>query len=117
MGLIPNSILWGSEDVGTTAQRPASPSDGDLYYDTTLAMPIWWDDTASVWVDSMGRDITDGVLSISNEGTPVDGVAGTGAGVVGPGCLCIDTSNTVLYINTGTRLSPLWLWVGTVYSY
>jgi len=117
MGLIPNSILWGSEDVNTTALRPSAPDDGHAFYDTTLGMAIWWDDSNSVWVDAQGRDITDGTLSIANDGTPVDGTSGTGAGVVGPGCLCIDTSNTILYINTGTRASPLWLWVGTVYSY
>ena len=115
MSLIPQSVLEGSEDVGTTAQRPTSPSDGDLYFDTTLALPIWWDDAASVWIDSLGRDITDGLLDISGEGTPVDGAAGTGAGVVGPGCQYVDTTNAVIYINTGTQLSPLWIVLGTQY--
>lgn len=46
-------------------------------------------------------------------GTPTDGVNGFGAGKLGPGCLVIDISNQILYINTNTLLSPTWTGVGS----
>ena len=36
--------------AGTTSTRPASPSIGAQYYDTTLMKPIWWNGTA--WQDA-----------------------------------------------------------------
>lgn len=33
--------------LGNTASRPASPLQGQIYYDTTLNAPIWW--TGSAW--------------------------------------------------------------------
>ena len=53
------------------------------------------------------------VLPITNAGAPTDGTSGTGADVCGKGTLCIDTTNGVLYINTGTKTSPTWIVVGT----
>ena len=46
-------------------------------------------------------------LFSSNPGTPVNGGAGTGAGVVDPGAILLDTTNKALYQNTGTRASPI----------
>lgn len=43
---------------GTTAQRPAFPFIGLLYFDTTLAAfgkPIWY--TGTVWVDATGTSV------------------------------------------------------------
>lgn len=37
---------------GTTAQRPASPVNFMMFFDTTLGMPIWWSGTK--WVNSSG---------------------------------------------------------------
>lgn len=44
---------------------------------------------------------------------PVDGVAGTKAGVAAPGSLLVDTTNLKLYINTNTEASPTWTVVGS----
>ena len=30
------------ETIGTTAARPVYPGNGQMYFDTTLAVPIWW---------------------------------------------------------------------------
>jgi uncharacterized protein YfiM (DUF2279 family) len=30
------------EQIGTTAARPPVPSNGHMYYDSTIAVPIWW---------------------------------------------------------------------------
>jgi hypothetical protein len=45
---------------------------------------------------------------VSYAGAPVDGTSGTGAGLVSPGSLLIDTTNTNLYMNTNTKASPTW---------
>lgn len=37
---------------GTTVQRPEDPGTGDLYFDTDLGLPIWWNGAA--WVDATG---------------------------------------------------------------
>ena len=47
-----NAKQYGS--AGTTAERPtlATTDAGYLYFETTLARPIWW--TGATWVDSTG---------------------------------------------------------------
>jgi hypothetical protein len=37
---------------GTTAQRPAQPTVGQRYYDTTLSKPIWY--SGAAWKDAAG---------------------------------------------------------------
>lgn len=41
-------------------------------------------------------------------GAPVDGTSGTGAGRAGKCSIYLDYTNGVLYMNTGTYLSPTW---------
>lgn len=41
-------------------------------------------------------------------GAPVNGTSGTFAGVAAKGTLLSDTTNALLYINTGTLASPTW---------
>lgn len=54
----------------------------------------------------------EGVVDIlRNAGAPVNGT--TFAGKAGKGCLLIDTTNGILYINTNTQASPTWTKVGT----
>lgn len=50
-----------------------------------------------------------------NAGAPANGTAGTGthAGYAPKGALLIDTTNGILYINTGTKASVTWTKVGT----
>lgn len=58
------------------------------------------------------RNLADNsVLPVTNAGAPTDGT--TGATVCGIGTLLIDTTNGILYINTGTKASPTWTKVGT----
>lgn len=56
-------------------------------------------------------ELVGNVQIFPNAGAPTNGV--TGAGVAGPGSLCIDTTNKKLYINTGTLASPAWTVTGT----
>ena len=37
---------------GGTASRPATPTTGIMYFDTTLGQPVWWN--GSGWVDATG---------------------------------------------------------------
>lgn len=60
-----------------------------------------------------GIQLDNDVCIITNAGTPTDGAAGTGAGRCGPGSLCIDFTNSVLYTNVNTKASPLWVAVST----
>lgn len=106
------TALHGCDQAGTTAQRPSNAPNGFVYYDTTLNMPIVRDETNAIWRDLLGRNIAAGVYSYANAGAPTDGTSGTGAAVVAPGCLLIDTTNAKLYINTNTKASPLWTVVG-----
>lgn len=53
------------------------------------------------------------VVFLVNDGAPVDGTSGSGAGNAGPGSLFFDTSGKKLYINTNTTASPTWTVVGT----
>jgi hypothetical protein len=41
--------------ANTTANRPASPTIGQEYFDTTLSMPIWWN--GSNWKDAAGNTV------------------------------------------------------------
>lgn len=51
-----------------------------------------------------------GVGPFTNAGAPVDGT--TLATIAQKGALLIDTTNAILYINTGTQASPAWTKVG-----
>jgi hypothetical protein len=59
-----------------------------------------------------GVEIGNGVWLFTNAGTPVAGTSGTGAGWAGKGSKCVDHTNGVDYINTGTKASPTWTVVG-----
>lgn len=52
------------------------------------------------------------VVVLVNDASPTDGVAGTGAGTAGTGSLYVDTVSGTLYINTGSKASPVWTVVG-----
>lgn len=41
--------------IGTTLERPSSPEDGQMYFDTDLGIPIWW--TGSIWINASGNDV------------------------------------------------------------
>jgi len=46
---------YQKEQAGATASRPASPATGEMYFDTTLGKPIWYD--GSNWVDATGTTV------------------------------------------------------------
>ena len=58
---------------------------------------------------TVNTQTTGGTLSIA---TTTAGVDATGRGLA-KGALLIDTSNGILYINTGTAVAPTWTKVGT----
>lgn len=43
--------------AGTTASRPTAPLDGQMYFDTDLHIPIWWEDLLSQWQDATGNPV------------------------------------------------------------
>jgi hypothetical protein len=45
-------IVYGYD---TTANRPASPTNGMPFFDSTLGIPIWWNSTQ--WVDATGTPV------------------------------------------------------------
>ena len=48
-------VLMHVQWSGSTPSRPASPSVGTMYFDTTLGKPVWW--KGSGWVDSAGAAV------------------------------------------------------------
>ena len=56
--------------------------------------------------------LSNGFCLMTSKGTPVDGTSGTGSGYAGPGSICVDVTNAIMYINTNTAASPLWAYVG-----
>lgn len=66
----------------------------------------------NVW--AMMRQVADaGVFQTASAGVPVNGTSGTGAGVLGPGSTYINTTNGVMYFNSGTTASPVWTALGS----
>lgn len=57
--------------------------------------------------DTGESDDGSGVVTAMASTALADG-AGTGIGQALPGCLCIDTTNGVVYRNAGTRAAPIW---------
>lgn len=48
------------------------------------------------------------VCRLEGDGAPVDGVEGTGVGFAGKGSQYTDYTTPALYLNTGTKASPVW---------
>ncbi|MFZ5650143.1 MAG: hypothetical protein ACOY4I_04725 [Bacillota bacterium] len=53
-------------------------------------------------------DYGNDVVLIIHNAVPTDGASGTGAGVAGPGSLCINRTAGNIYINANTKASPTW---------
>jgi hypothetical protein len=49
-----NGLIRRLLGVGTTAERPASPTDGQMFYDRTLKRPVWWNSEDGTWKDATG---------------------------------------------------------------
>jgi hypothetical protein len=52
-----NAISARVTDVGTTAQRPAKPVNGQMRWNPTTKKPEWWDAASSVWRDAAGLSL------------------------------------------------------------
>ncbi len=48
------------------------------------------------------------IFPLIGSGAPTDGTSGTGVGRAGPCSIYLDYTNKVLYMNTGTKASPVW---------
>jgi hypothetical protein len=51
-----NAVARRLLGTGPTAQRPARPVTGQMYYDTTLGKPIWRHGSG-VWKDASGTPV------------------------------------------------------------
>ena len=49
-----NAIGARVTDVGTTAQRPARPVNGQMRWNATTKKPEWFDAASGVWRDAVG---------------------------------------------------------------
>ena len=39
---------------GATSARPESPTNGQMFYDNTLKIPVWWNTEDGEWKDASG---------------------------------------------------------------
>ncbi|ECC3255898.1 right-handed parallel beta-helix repeat-containing protein, partial [Salmonella enterica subsp. enterica] len=44
------------QNRGSTSQRPTAPVNGQMYYDVTLGLPIWYNSTTSSWKRADGTN-------------------------------------------------------------
>ena len=49
-----NGLIRKLLGKGTTAERPAYPTDGQMFYDRTLKKPVWWNADDAQWKDAAG---------------------------------------------------------------
>jgi hypothetical protein len=61
--------------------------------------------------DTGSADDGSGVVTALSA-SAMTGGAGTGIGIVSPGALCVDTTNSDVYRNDGTTAAPIWVKVG-----
>lgn len=102
--------VYASADDTLTLTRGANPSVGIVarYVGTNTAIVEFQTHEG----DALAFDSVNSVVVLTKAGAPVDGTSGTGAGLAGPGSICIDYTNAKAYINTNTKASPTWTVVG-----
>lgn len=49
-----NALVRKLLGSGTTAERPTSPTDGQMFYDRSLKQPVWWNSEDSEWKNAAG---------------------------------------------------------------
>lgn len=64
--------------------------------------------TASLCTLATSLSLSNDVVLLTNAGVPTNGTSGTGAGLSGPGSICVDYTNANLYVNGNTKASPTW---------
>ena len=52
-----NGVIRRLLGVGATGDRPASPTDGQMFYDDTLKRPVWYNSADAVWRGAEGAGI------------------------------------------------------------
>jgi hypothetical protein len=65
--MVVTTVRHGYDEVGPTAEAPASPRIGQMYFDTTLGTPMWWHADDGSWVTSVnatGIDVATGEVSV-----------------------------------------------------
>ncbi len=96
--LFQNVKITGTPTSGNTASRPPRTSlpTGFMYFDTTLAQPLWLSGTN--WVDSSGS-----VVSAAGAGALVTTAIDHGFGTPAIGFLLLNVQNAVVH---GGRIAP-----------
>jgi hypothetical protein len=103
----------------------AAGSSGTGIYGTFGSIKHSLDGVLALTLDSTGLSLAAGNIAaaagtrlaigdtviMTKAGAPIDGT--TGANVAGIGSILSDITNGILYINTGTKVSPTWTKVGT----
>lgn len=64
--------------------------------------------SATLCTLSVSLSLSNDIVILKRAGVPVDGTSGTGAGISGPGSICVDYTNANLYVNGNTKASPTW---------
>jgi hypothetical protein len=49
-----NQVVRRIMGLGPTIARPATPTDGQMFYDRTLKKPVWWNTEDGQWKDATG---------------------------------------------------------------
>jgi hypothetical protein len=52
-----NALLRRLLGVGATASRPNNPTNGQMFYDSTLKIPVWWNTADAEWKDAAGTGV------------------------------------------------------------
>jgi hypothetical protein len=61
------------------------------------------------WFSASGFFASRCMFDIAGSGSATDGTSGTGVGLCGPGSTYMDYGSGILYVNTGTKASPVWV--------
>jgi len=64
--------------------------------------------SAGIW-QALSDCANNGIFDVVGAGAPTNGSTGTGAGFLGPGSFYYDSTNQVLYQQTGTLAAPVWM--------
>lgn len=64
-----------------------------------------------IWA-ALRQNANNDIWIVSDSGVPVNGTSGTGVGMLGPGSEYKDTATGLVYVNIGTKASPIWVNAG-----
>ena len=52
-----NAMIRRVLGVGVTAERPTNPTDGQMFYDRTLKIPVWFNAADGNWKNAAGTAV------------------------------------------------------------